>query len=272
MREALGLIYQPLQHEDKMEAPDLVAQHGAITFAHVDFAYPNGHKVFNDLSLEIPAGQKIGLVGFSGSGKSTLVHLLLRHYDIQAGSIAIDGQDIAEVKLDSLRRAIAVVPQDPNLFHRSLYDNIAYGREDADETAVLDAATRAEASEFIEALSETYETKVGERGIKLSGGQRQRIAIARAILSQAPILILDEATSALDSVTESLIQKVLRQAMQYRTTIVIAHRLATLKNLDRLIVLDQGRIVENGRLEELIAANGHFARLWQMQAGGFLPE
>jgi ABC-type multidrug transport system fused ATPase/permease subunit len=249
-----------------------VAPKGEIVFDQLCFSYKSGRDVFNSLSLTIPAGQKVGLVGFSGAGKTTLCQLLLRNYDLNSGQIRIDGQNIATVTQDSLRAQIAVIPQDTSLFHRSLAENIGYGRPDASMEEIVAAAKAAEAHDFIMQLPAGYETLVGERGIKLSGGQRQRIAIARAILKNAPILLLDEATSALDSVTERLIQTALNHAMAGRTTIVVAHRLATLTNLDRLIVLEHGQVIEDGSLSELLARNGRFAQLWQMQAGGFLPD
>lgn len=272
LRESLTLIYKPIQITDAPDAVALRAHKGVIAFDNVSFAYPNGTKVFDGLTLHIAGGQKVGLVGYSGSGKTTLINILMRYYDGYSGTVTVDGQDIAHVTMDSLRAAMAHVPQDSMLFHRSLFDNIAYGRYDAARDDVMHAATQASAHEFIHTLHQGYDTKVGERGIKLSGGQRQRVAIARAILSKAPILLLDEATSALDSVTEREIQGALETAMQGRTAVVIAHRLATLKHLDRLIVLDQGRIVEDGTLDELLALNGHFAKLWHMQSGGFLPD
>ena len=211
------------------------------------------------------------MVGLSGAGKTTLCQLLLRNYDINNGVITIGGQDIAQVMQDSLREKIAVIPQDPALFHRTLMDNIRYGKPEASDDEVMAAARAAQAHEFIIATSDGYNTMVGERGVKLSGGQRQRIAIARAILKNAPVLILDEATSALDSETERLIQSALHNAMVGRTTIVVAHRLSTLAHLDRIIVMKDGQVVEDGNLSQLIAANGHFAYLWNLQAGGFLP-
>lgn len=211
-------------------------------------------------------------MGFSGSGKSTFVNLILRFYDIQSGAILIDDQDIAAVTGLSLREQIAMIPQEPSLFHRTLMENIRYGRTDASDAEVIQAAQLAHCDEFIEQLDEKYLSLVGERGVKLSGGQRQRIAIARAILKNAPILILDEATSSLDSVTEKIIQKSLDDLMKQRTTIVIAHRLSTLLHMDRILVFDQGKIIEDGPTSELLRQNGHFARLWNMQANGFLPD
>lgn len=228
--------------------------------------------MFDDFSLTIPSSQKVGVVGLSGAGKTTLCQLLLRNYDINSGEIIVGGQDISKVKQESLRKNIAVIPQDPTLFHRSLYENILYGKPDATEEEVQAAAVAAQAHDFILKAQHGYNTEVGERGVKLSGGQRQRIAIARAILKNAPVLILDEATSALDSDTERMIQTALDTAMEGRTTIVVAHRLSTLAHLDRIIVMKGGQIIEDGNLQSLIAANGHFAYLWNLQAGGFLPE
>jgi ATP-binding cassette subfamily B protein len=272
IEEGLSKITRPLDLVDAPQAKPLVVAKGGIVFDHVHFAYRSGRSVFEDLSLTIPAGQKVGLVGFSGAGKTTLCQLLLRNYDLNSGQIRIDGQDIAAVTQASLRQQIAVIPQDTSLFHRSLAENIAYGCPDASLEQVVAAAKAAEAHEFITRLTDGYDTLVGERGVKLSGGQRQRIAIARAILKNAPILLLDEATSALDSVTEHLIQTALHHAMAGRTTLVVAHRLATLTNLDRLIVLEQGRVIEDGTLSQLLAQNGRFAQLWNMQAGGLLPD
>jgi ATP-binding cassette subfamily B protein len=272
IKEGLSKITKPIELTDAPGAQPIVMPKGEIVFDQVCFSYNSGRDVFDTLSLTIPAGQKVGLVGFSGAGKTTLCQLLLRNYDLNSGQIRIDDQNIAGVTQDSLRAQIAVIPQDTSLFHRSLAENIGYGRPDASMEEIVAAAKAAEAHDFIIKLPAGYETLVGERGIKLSGGQRQRIAIARAILKNAPILLLDEATSALDSVTERLIQTALNHAMAGRTTIVVAHRLATLTNLDRLIVLEHGQVIEDGSLSELLARNGRFAQLWQMQAGGFLPD
>lgn len=244
---------------------------GSIEFNSVTFTYPETtKKVFDDLSLKIPAGQKVGLVGHSGSGKSTITRLLLRFLDIQDGSILIDGQDIRRITQDDLRKNIAFVPQEPLLFHRTIQENIAYGREGASETDVREAARLAYADEFIEQLPATYGTFVGERGVKLSGGEKQRVAIARAILTDCPLLILDEATSALDSKSEKLITKSLDELMKDRTTLVIAHRLSTIRKLDRIIVLRAGKIVEDGTHEELLKLDGEYAELWNHQSGNFL--
>ena len=238
-----------------------------ITFRHGDsFEAP----LFDGFSLHVPEGQRVGLVGHSGSGKSTLIRLLLRFADVDAGMICIDGQDIAEVTQASLRRAISYVPQEPLLFHRTLFENIAYGRTDATLDQVRDAAAKAYALDFIESLPEGFDTTVGERGVKLPGGQRQRIAIARTILKDAPILLLDEATSALDSESEVHIQAALQQAMSGRTTIVIAHRLSTVQMMDRIVVLDNGRIIEDGDHAQLLRDEGPYSQLWSHQTGGFL--
>lgn len=272
MESALNEFVQPVSVEDKDNAPDFAPADGTIVFDNVSFTYDSGHKVFRDFTLTIPASQKVGLVGLSGAGKTTLCQLLLRNYDVAGGHIFIGGQNIADVGQESLRRKIAVIPQDPTLFHRTLRENILYGMPEATEADVIAAAKAAQAHDFIMRTPEGYETMVGERGVKLSGGQRQRVAIARAILKNAPLLILDEATSALDSDTERLIQSALDTAMNGRTTLVVAHRLSTLAHLDRIIVMKDGEIIEDGNLQELIALNGHFAYLWNLQAGGFLPE
>jgi ATP-binding cassette subfamily B protein len=224
------------------------------------------------MNVTIQSGSKTGLVGFSGSGKSTFVNLILRFFDVSSGKILIDWQDIKQVTQDSLRQSIALIPQDTSLFHRSLMENIRYGRLEATDEEVFEVSKQAHCDEFIRQLPEGYQTLVGERGIKLSGGQRQRIAIARAMLKKAPILILDEATSALDSVTEKYIQESLHELMTGCTTIVIAHRLSTLAEMDRILVFSKGSIVEEGTHQQLLALNGHYAKMWKMQAGGFLPD
>ena len=248
---------------------------GAIDFHHVEFTHDGADKndtLFSDLDLHIRAGEKVGLVGHSGSGKTTLTRLLLRFSDIDDGEIAIDGQNIATITQDDLRRSISYVPQEPLLFHRSIRENIAYGKPDATDAEIEEAARKAHAAEFIEKLPHKYGTLVGERGVKLSGGQRQRIAIARAILKDAPILVLDEATSALDSESERLIQKALTELMKDRTAIVIAHRLSTVQKMDRIAVLDNGDIIEQGSHAELVAQGGTYAQLWAHQSGGFIED
>ncbi|HVV68437.1 MAG TPA: ABC transporter ATP-binding protein [Gammaproteobacteria bacterium] len=270
--DALSLIKKSHDLSDTENAHPIAIPCGQIIFNQVTFGYKRNRPIFQNLNLVIQPGEKIGLVGFSGSGKSTLVNLILRFYDLQSGQILIDGQDIAKVSQESLRAQIAMIPQDPALFHRSLMENIRYGRLDATDEEVFKASELAHCHEFIEKLDCDYESLVGERGIKLSGGQRQRIAIARAILKNAPILILDEATSSLDSVTEKLIQESLEHLMQGRTTIVIAHRLSTLADMDRILVFHKGEIVEQGTIANLLNVNGHFAKLWHMQSEGFLPE
>lgn len=272
IENALHLVSEKHDVVDVRGALPITIHQGNIQFDQVCFAYQKNRSVFDHLDIKIGAGKKIGLVGFSGSGKSTFVNLILRFYDIQAGKILIDGQDIADVTQDSLRSQIAMIPQDPMLFHRTLMENIRYGRLDASDNEVIAASKLAHCHEFIEVLDEGYQALVGERGVKLSGGQRQRIAIARAILKNAPILILDEATSSLDSVTEKLIQQSLQELMKNRTTIVIAHRLSTLANMDEIFVFHQGKIIETGTQQDLLLKDGHFAQLWKMQADGFLPD
>jgi ATP-binding cassette subfamily B protein len=258
--------------KDAPNATVLKVKQAAIDLSNVSFHYSDtkSQVVFDNLSFHIPARKSIGLVGKSGSGKSTLVQLLLRYMDVNQGSITIDGQDIATVTQDSLRDAISYVPQEPYLFHRSLRENIAYGKPAANDNEIMAAAKKAYAWEFIETLPNGLDTIVGERGVKLSGGQRQRVAIARAILKDAPILILDEATSALDSESEVYIQKALSHLMTDRTSIVIAHRLSTIARLDRIVVLSDGQIVEDGPHHELLERKGTYARLWAHQSGGFI--
>jgi ATP-binding cassette subfamily B multidrug efflux pump len=262
---------------DRPDAQPLQVTRGEVQFDHAVFAYGGPRKVVDGLSFTIQPGEKIGLVGRSGAGKSTVVNLLLRLYDLESGAIRIDGQDIAGVTQDSLRQHVGMVTQDTSLLHRSVRDNIVYGRPDATDAEMLRAAERAEAHDFIGGLSDAkgrkaYDAHVGERGVKLSGGQRQRIAIARVMLKDAPILLLDEATSALDSEVEAAIQESLYRLMEGKTVVAIAHRLSTIMAMDRLIVMDQGRIVETGDHATLLAAGGIYARLWAHQSGGFLGE
>ncbi|MFP3035947.1 MAG: ABC transporter ATP-binding protein [Wolbachia sp.] len=257
--------------QDRPDAVDLVVKKGEITFDKVHFHYKDAKPIFEDKSIVIESGQKVGLVGYSGGGKSTFVNLILRLYDVKSGKISIDGQDIRNVTQDSLHRNIEMIPQDPSLFHRTLMENMRYGKADASDDEVIEAAKRAHVHEFISKLPQGYESLVGERGVKFSGGHRQRIAIARAILENAPILILDEATSQLDSVTESDIQKSLWELMKGKTTIVIAHRLSTLLHMDRILVFDQGKIIEDGTHQALLDKNGMYKTLWDEQVDGFLP-
>lgn len=271
-KQALTLIQAPHEIVDKPGAKELIVTRGEIVFDHVTFYYSKARALFRDKMLTINSGERVGLVGFSGSGKTSFINLILRHFEVHKGRILIDGQDIANVTQDSLRKAIAMIPQEPVLFHRTLIENIRYGNPLAGDQEVIDACIRAHCDEFIRKLPDGYNTYVGERGLKLSGGQRQRIAIARAILKNAPILILDEATSALDSITEKHIQDDLNELMIGRTTIVIAHRLSTISGLDRILVFDNGEVVEEGSHQELIELGGRYADMWQMQAGGFISE
>jgi ATP-binding cassette subfamily B protein len=271
-KQSLIALMEPLEIQDKLDASVLNCSYGKITFRKVQFKYKDTESLFQNKSMEIKAGEKVGLVGYSGGGKSTFVNLILRLYDITSGAILIDDQDIRDVTQDSLRTSIAMIPQDPSLFHRSLMENICYGKIDASNEEVIEAAKKAHAHEFITQLPQGYDSLVGERGIKLSGGQRQRIAIARAILKNAPILILDEATSQLDSITESLIQVSLWELMQGKTTIVIAHRLSTLLHMDRILVFDKGKIVEDGTHNELLTKSALYQQLWNTQVGGFLVD
>jgi ATP-binding cassette subfamily B protein len=270
------ILQQPLEITDAPGAEPLMVKEGQIVYDEVTFRYADATKqdaVFNGLRLAVHAGEKVGLVGHSGGGKTTLTRLLLRFDDVTSGSISIDGQNISSVTQTSLRQQISYVPQEPLLFHRSVRENIAYGHPEATEKAIEQAAMSAYANDFIATLPKGYDTTVGERGVKLSGGQRQRIAIARAMLKNAPILVLDEATSALDSESEVLIQQALWKLMEGRTAIVIAHRLSTIQKMDRIIVLDNGRIAEEGSHKELVGKkDGTYARLWAHQSGGFIEE
>jgi len=272
IKEGLQEITAPHDITNFPKAKPLDVPRGEITFNKVGFLYGT-RTVFEDFSLTIKGGERVGVVGSSGAGKTTFVSLLLRQEDVHTGEICIDGNNIRKVTQESLNNSIAVVPQEPSLFHRSIGENIAYGKLDATEDEIKEAAKKAQAHEFILELSEGYDTLVGERGIKLSGGQRQRIAIARAILKNAPILILDEATSALDSESEVEIQEALHELMQGKTVIAVAHRLSTLREMDRIIVLDGGNIVQDGTHEELLEdPEGVYGRLWNHQAGGFLQD
>lgn len=272
LSSALELIVRPHEIPDPPGRPALAVTAGAIEFHDLRFSHPGGARVFDGLTLSIAPGERVALVGPSGAGKSTLVRLLRRQFPLQGGHIRIDGQDIAEVGLDSLNRAIAEVPQVPSLFHRSIRANIAYGALSASDEAVRAAAAKAHCRDFIERRSGGYDTVVGERGIQLSGGERQRVAIARAFLKDAPILVLDEATSSLDSETEHLIQDALWTLFEGRTVIAIAHRLSTITGMDRIVYLDDGRILEEGDHATLLERNGPYARLWRRQVGGFLPS
>jgi len=277
VQDGIGTFSRKVKVEDQPGATALQITKGEVVFDQISFNYNGNRQVLDGLSLTVKPGEKIGLVGRSGAGKSTLVNLLLRFYDVDAGRICIDGQNIAHVTQDSLRQAIGMVTQDTSLLHRSIRDNIAYGLPEASDADIQAAAMHAQADDFIQRLSDPqgrtgYDTQVGERGAKLSGGQRQRIAIARVMLKNAPILLLDEATSALDSEVEAAIQESLSEMMQGKTVIAIAHRLSTIAAMDRLIVMDQGRIIEQGTHAELLQQNGVYANLWQHQSGGFLGQ
>lgn len=271
-REFTEILLQEPEVKDSKKPKVCRILQGSIDIRSIDFAYNDPQKIFRQFSLTIPAGQRVGIVGTSGAGKSTLMKLLLRFLDIQAGEILIDGQDIRSITQDDLRRQISFVPQDPSLYHRSLFENIAEGRAGAKLEAVIAAAKKAHAHDFIARLPKQYDTLVGERGIKLSGGERQRVVLARVILKDAPILLLDEATSALDSISERYVQEELATLMEGRTTVAIAHRISTIKQMDRIVVLEHGKIAEDGSHAELLAKNGTYARLWEHQSEGFLVE
>ena len=270
--EMIDIMKTPFGVADKLEALTLKVTNVQIHFQHISFNFNNNASVLDQFNLNIQGGEKVALVGPSGAGKSTVTKLLLRLYDLPSGSITIDGQNITEITQDSLRDAIAFVPQEAILFHRTLLENIRYGRRDATEAEVIEAAKKAHCHEFISSLPDKYETYVGERGIKLSGGERQRVAIARAILKNAPILVLDEATSSLDSESEALIQDALATLMQGKTVIVIAHRLSTIMKMDRIVVLEGGKIVAEGTHDQLLAQGGLYHKLWSIQAGGFIKD
>jgi ATP-binding cassette, subfamily B, bacterial len=271
IEEGLAEILRPYDITDVSHAPSLIVSQGEIAWQNVTFEYGQ-NIIFQDFSLSIPAGQRVGLVGTSGAGKSTFVSLLLRQHDLHSGVIMIDGQNIAEVTQDSLRQAIAIVPQEPALFHRSIHENILYGNPYATEAELIEVAKQAQVYDFVMALPDGFNTLVGERGVKLSGGQKQRVAIARAMLKDAPILVLDEATSALDSESEVAIQQALQILMERKTVIAIAHRLSTLREMDRILVLEAGKIIEDGTHDSLAKAGSTYQRLWDHQSGGFIVE
>lgn len=270
--QGLRIVTAPIEIPDKPNAKNISLSKGKIVFDNVRFHYKGTEPLFKNKSITINPGQKVGLVGFSGSGKTTFVNLILRLFDVTGGAILIDGQDIRDITQKSLRKAIAMIPQEPTLFNRTLMENIRYGKMNATEKEVITAAEKAHAHDFIRLIPEKYQVMVGERGVKLSGGQRQRIAIARAILKNSPILILDEATSQLDSMTETLIQESLWYLMEKKTCLVIAHRLSTLLHMDRIIVFDRGKIVQDGTHEDLMNQPGLYKSLWEAQIGGFLPS
>jgi ATP-binding cassette subfamily B protein len=274
-QEMTELLEQPPFVQDVVDAKPVHITTGSVSFKNMTFQYADAnHKetLFEDFNLDIKSGEKIGLVGPSGGGKTTITHLLLRFMDIQGGKVLIDGHEIRDLRQHDLRQGIAYVPQEPLLFHRTIKENISYGKPDATQDEIIAVAKKSYAHEFISALPKGYDTMVGERGVKLSGGQRQRVAIARAMLAQAPILVLDEATSALDSESEVAIQKALWELMKDKTAVVIAHRLSTIQKMDRIIVLDDGKIIEEGTHKSLLQKKGLYAKLWAHQSGGFLEE
>jgi ATP-binding cassette subfamily B protein len=265
MEKMFRLLGENREVEDKPGAPRLAVSGGSLRFEDVDFSYDGKRPILQGVSFEVPAGRKVAVVGASGSGKSTLARLLFRFYDVDAGRITIDGQDIRDVQQESVRAAIGVVPQDTVLFNDTIYYNVAYGRPDATREEIERAARAAHIADFIERLSDKWETTVGERGLKLSGGEKQRVSIARTLLKHPPIMVFDEATSALDSHTEKSIQAELADIARNHTTLVIAHRLSTVMDADEILVLDFGRIVERGTFRQLIDAQGRFAEMWQLQ-------
>lgn len=271
-KEMVEIIDKPYDVQDVPGAKELVVENGAIEFKDVVFNFNETRTVLDSFNLSIASGEKIAFVGSSGAGKSTLTKLLFRFYDVTGGMITVDGQDISKVTQESLRNAISLVPQEPILFHRTLRENIAYGRRDATDEEIIAAAKKAHCHDFIAALPDGYETLVGERGVKLSGGERQRVAIARAILKDAPILVLDEATSSLDSESEMLIQDALKTLMEGKTVIVIAHRLSTINTMDRIIVVEDGKVRAAGSHTELLKTDDVYKKLWDIQAGGFIGE
>lgn len=272
IKDGLELLGKPCEVVDKPRAVEMKLKNAAIKVENITYHYKGTEPLFHDFNLDISSGEKIGLVGHSGSGKSTLIKLLSRYYDLQEGKICIGGYDISNVTQDSLRRNIALIPQDPSLFNRTIMENIRYGNLKASDEEVIEAAKKAYCHEFIKNIPQGYQSKVGERGVMLSGGERQRIAIARAILKDAPILILDEATSALDSESEKFIQDSLRDLMAGKTVIAVAHRLSTLKEMDKLVVMDNGQIIEQGTHTSLLRKKGAYYHFYNMQAGGFIRE
>jgi len=272
IQNSIDTLLKPHEMPDRTDALPARIEKGAIRFRDVNFGYSPDKPIFKHFNLNIAAGQRVGIVGLSGSGKSTLLNLLLRAYDPQKGQGEVDGVDIQGMTQQSLHSHIGLIPQEPGLFHRSLRENIGYGDVDADESAIVLAAKRAHAHDFILHMQDGYDALIGERGVKLSGGQRQRIAIARALLKNAPILVLDEATASLDSETESLIQSSLDDIMADKTVLVVAHRLSTIAHLDRIVVLDKGLIVEDGSHQHLLELKGLYYRLWQHQSDGLLSE
>ncbi len=271
-QEMVAILETPHEVQDAPKASALVVDHGEVSFRDVSFSFDQERPILSHLNLTIEPGQRVAFVGPSGAGKSTITKLLLRLFDVKAGSIEVDGQNIATVTQDSLRDAISFVPQEPILFHRSLRENIRYGKRDATEDEIIEAAKQANCHDFILSLPEGYDTFVGERGVKLSGGERQRVAIARAILKNVPILVLDEATSSLDSESEQLLQQALEVLMQGKTVLVVAHRLSTIMKMDRIVVIQNGAVVADGTHDELLQEEGLYQKLWSIQAGGFIAD
>lgn len=270
-KEMVDILETPHEIKDKLRAKKLKVTRGEITFDEVTFAYNKTRPILTDMSLTIAAHEKVAFVGPSGAGKSTVIKLLMRFFDLSSGKILIDGQKITDVTQDTLRQNVSLVPQDPLLFHRSIMENIRYGKREATDDEVLAASKKAHCHEFIMQMQDGYNTMVGERGVKLSGGERQRVAIARAILKNAPILVLDEATSSLDSASEAMIQDALQLLMKNKTVIVVAHRLSTIMQMDRIVVIEKGRVADAGTHAELLTRDGTYGKLWNIQAGGFMP-